>query len=187
MIIAVLGRAGSGKTTVSAILAARLGCEYIDTSKVVEEVSTLSKGKQGRKALQKVHLKQEDPDWLATPLIERAQASLQVDEPRRLCIVTGIREPYLLYRLQEIDEALVFSIKVNPYMRYCRLCTRDGFISVDDFQISDNGDKLLGLDITFESTHRVIDGEQALENVINDIEVVLFQHGVRSHRKLGEF
>lgn len=180
MIVVILGQAGSGKTTISSELSKRLDCEFIDVSKIVEEVTSASKRKQGRAFLQKVHETQTDPNWLANPLLER------VGSHNRVIIVVGIREPYLLYRLHDVDDVLIFSIEVNEYERYCRLCQRDRFISVEDFLNYDKGDQLLGLDITLESAHCIIDGNDTIDKVVNAIEVNLFQHDIRSDRKLGD-
>jgi len=187
MIICIIGAAGSGKTTIGRRLATHLQSGWVDVSAVVEKISGTRKHIDGRKKLQSLHksIEQDNPNWLAIPLCQQVDAELK---EYGLCVVVGFREPYLLYSLQtKVVPTLVFYLDVDPFRRYCRLCERDGFISVETFQENDKGDEKLGLSIIKQGKqHHLIDANHSVEEVVNSIEVVLFQNGIRSPRKLGE-
>jgi dephospho-CoA kinase len=184
MIIAVIGRAGTGKTVASKVIHEYLGWPLVETSDVVRSI-TKGTVRQSMN-LNKYELEREDPDWLWKAMKDNV---INVSEGfQRNCIISGIREPYLLFKLLEENisgDVVTLGLDATLFTRYSRLCLRDGFISVEDFRKTDNGilekdnfvgDNTLGIDITLSRCDKILNANGSLEQLRRDIERFLFEY-----------
>jgi cytidylate kinase len=194
MIIVILGRAGSGKTVLAKEVSRMTGFPLIEMSTIVQRVLRSSKEEnRGHVNLNKDSQEKKDPDWLwrevKRHMVDYGQGVF------RSCVISGIREPYLLHKLlnEPLVESwgkpdiLVIGLDANLFNRYSRLCTRDGFMSVQTFRNSDFGtkekdgfvgDNELGIDITLTRCDEVIDGNKPFEQVVRDVEKILFNRKI---------
>lgn len=187
MIIVVVGRAGSGKTVAAKEICKLTGFPLVEASDVVRSIT---KGRKRQEMnLKKYELEDKDPDWLWRVMREEI---LRGRDHARSCVVSGIREPYLLHKILT-DEWLkqfdihVLGVEATPFTRYARLCVRDGFMSVEDFRNTDDGtlernnfvgDNTLGIDIVLTRCDKVFDANGKLEDLTKDIQSYLFSKGV---------
>ena len=183
MIVVVIGRAGTGKTVASKVIHEYLAWPLIETSDVVRSI-TKGTARQTMN-LNKYELEREDPDWLWRAMKETIVSLGQ--GLQRNCIISGIREPYLLYKLLEEDtfgDVVTLGLEATLFTRYSRLCSRDGFISIEDFRKTDHGtlekdnfvgDNTLGIDITLSGCDKILDANGSLEQLRRDIERFLFE------------
>ena len=189
MIICVIGKAGSGKTTVAKII-----CEYTDTPLV--EVSDFLKQitggtKRHEMNLNRHVLEKSDPDWLWS-YIDQAL----IRHSRSGCVLSGIREPYLLHKtLQRYEEVKIVGVEASDFTRYSRMCDREenGFISPERFRLTENGtledgfvgDNTLGIGITLSKCETIFDADQTVDDIKGDIQRYLFSTGIlkREHKK----
>lgn len=184
MIIAVIGRAGTGKTVASKVIHEYLAWPLIETSDVV---SSITKGTARQSMnLNKYELERKDPDWLWK--VMKAHITGIGQGLQRNCIVSGIREPYLLFKLLEenmFGDVVILGLEATLFTRYSRLCSRDGFISVEDFRKTDDGtlekdnfvgDNTLGIDISLSRCDKILDANGSLEQLRKDIERFLFDY-----------
>lgn len=192
MIIVVLGRAGSGKSVVSKHISNLLDIPLIETSDVVKFVLDKQKSRgidRGAVNLEKDAREKENPDWLWEYLGDA------ITDCSGSCVVSGLREPYLLHKILDMSsDTFVIGLDVTPFVRYSRLCKRDGFISVKDFRLTDDGtsedrfigDNTLGLDITFTRADVLIDGNKSADEVKADVLSALFDRGIVTRNKQGD-
>lgn len=185
MIVVVIGRAGTGKTVVSKEICKLTGLPLIETSDFLKAITG---GKQRCEMnLSKDQFEKDDPDWLWKHMESRIR---EVGN----CVVSGIREPYLLHKLLTVfDDVNVVGLEATSFTRYSRLCSRDGFISVEDFRLTDTGtlkdrfvgDTTLGLDITLTRCDILVDANQDLDGVKRQVQAYLFDRGIirRSNRR----
>lgn len=185
MIIVVIGRAGSGKTVAAKEICTLTGFPLVETSDVVRSIT---KGRKRQEMnLIKHELESNSPDWLWNAMRDAiVDAGLG---PERNCVVSGIREPYLLHKLlnDRFGDIVVLGVEATPFTRYSRLCARDGWISVEDFRKTDDGtlerdnfvgDTTLGIDITLTCCDRIFDANGKVEDLIREIQSYLFQRGI---------
>ena len=183
MIICVLGYPGSGKSVLAKEICKVLNMPLVEVSEFVKIAAGNKDGHKRRdlQNLQKDELEKQNPDWLWTP----------IDTRLRLlgghCVLSGIREPYLLHKLlQNFSDEFIIGLEVSLFNRYSRLCNRDGFISVKNFRLADNGtvedrfvgDNTLGLDITMSRCDVILDGNKCIDEVIEQLHKCLAEHKI---------
>lgn len=184
MIIVVVGRAGSGKTAAAREICKLTGLPLIETSDVVRSIT---KGTRRQNMnLVKDNLEAKNPDWLWDVMRDTI---LDVGEgPERSCVISGIREPYLLHKLlnDRFGDVIVLGVEATPFMRYSRLCARE-YISVEDFRKTDDGtlerdnfvgDNTLGIDIVLTRCDKIFDANGTIEDLTKNIQYYLFSRGL---------
>jgi dephospho-CoA kinase len=184
MIIVVVGRAGSGKTVAAREICRMTGLPLIETSDIVRSIT---KGTRRQNMnLVKDDLEAKNPDWLWNAMKD---AIFNVGEgPKCSCVISGIREPYLLYRLlnDRFGDVIVLGVEASPFTRYIRLCDRE-YISVEDFRKTDDGtlerdnfvgDNTLGIDITLTRCDKIFDTNGTTEDLAKNIQYYLFSRGI---------
>lgn len=186
MIIVVVGRAGSGKTVAAKEICKLTGLPLVETSDVVRSIT---KGRKRQEMnLIKHELEDKDPNWLWNAMKE---AIFRGRDAERSCVVSGVREPYLLHKILTDDwlskfDVHVLGVEATPFTRYSRLCARDGWMSVEDFRLTDDGtladqfvgDTTLGIDITLTRCDRIFDANGKIEDLTREIQSYLFERGV---------
>lgn len=195
MIICVLGYPGSGKTVLAKEVCKVLNMPLVEVSEFVKVAAGNKDGHKRRdlQNLQKDELEKQNHDWLWTPIHTRLL------ELEGHCVLSGIREPYLLHKLlQAFSDVFIIGLEVNLFNRYSRLCNRDGFVSVKNFRLADNGtvedrfvgDNTLGLDITITRCDVILDGNKNIENVLTQLHKCLAEHKIfdrtRSQREVRQ-
>ncbi len=181
MIVCVIGRAGSGKTT-----AAKIVCELTDMPLV--EMSDFLKHITGGSErhemnLNKDQFEKDNPDWLWQH-VEKALDSHDGD-----CVLSGIREPYLLHKvLQRYEDVHIIGVNASPFTRYSRMCDRaeGGFFSVERFRLTEDGtvedgfvgDNTLGIDITLSKCDIIFDGDGSVDHLKDSIQSFLFDRNI---------
>ena len=189
MIIVVIGRAGSGKTTYSKEICKMTEMPLVEMSMIVQNLTEGSKASRGQINANTDQRAKSDPDWLWNPVHEALQ------QHNYHCVLSGIREPYLLHKIKVLkQETLVLGLEVSLFNRYSRLCFRDGFFSVKEFRNIDIGtkeedgyvgDDELGIDITLTGCNVMIDGNKSLEEVRREIESLLIDRAVIRPRNVN--
>jgi len=186
MKIVVIGRAGSGKTAVAEEICKLTNLPLIEVSSIVQSLQKTSKENRGQINLNKDQREKEDPDWLWR---EVSRHILDYGKGLdRSCVISGIREPYLLHKIRELKEDMfIIGLEVSLFNRYSRLCHRDGFMSVKDFRKIDDGtrekhdyvgDNELGIDITLTGCDVILDGNKSFDEVKKSIAALLFDRKV---------
>ena len=189
MIIVVIGRAGSGKTTYSKEICKMTEMPLVEMSTIVQNLTEGSKTSRGQINTNTDQRAKNDPDWLWNPVHKALQ------QHNCHCVLSGIREPYLLHKIKALkQETLVLGLEVSLFHRYSRLCFRDGFFSVKEFRNIDTGtkekdgyvgDNELGIDITLTGCDVMIDGNKSLEEVKREIESLLIDRAVIRPRNVN--
>jgi len=188
MLIVVIGRAGSGKTTISKEVCKLTDLPLVEMSTIVQNLQQRSKEQRGQININKDQREKQNPDWL---WCEVYQEIVKVGKGSdKSCIISGIREPYLLYKIRELkSDVFVIGLEVSLFNRYSRLCARDGFMGVKDFRSIDNGtkekdgyvgDNELGLDITLTGCDVIVNANASLGQSVGQIERELFNKGIYS-------
>jgi len=161
MFILAVGRIGVGKNFVCDLLQKKWfpGAGYIDIGDVVSKIAHAKRNE--REKLQNEITKHKDPDWLFKEL-EKTIYSKRTggflhhkgpnDAKTDVMIMSGLREPYLLYRLMDTykEDFLMLRLDTDDYIRYCRLCSRDEYLSAAQFEEFNERDSRLGLDILMD-------------------------------------
>ncbi len=184
MIIVVVGRAGSGKTVAAKEICKVTGLPLVETSDIVRSIT---KGiKRQEMNLVKHKLEADNSDWLWDAMRD---AIVDVGQgPERNCIISGIREPYLLHKLlnDRFGDVIVLGVEATLFTRYSRLCNRR-WISVEDFRKTDDGtlerdnfvgDNTLGIDITLTRCDRIFNANGRVQDLTREIQGYLFERGI---------
>jgi len=169
MLIVVLGRPGSGKTTVAKKVSELAVLPFLETSEFVKKLAGV---KDSRKDWNQVHnfVDKDDPDWLWNPIHE----ALTTHQGN--CVFSGIREPYLLHKIFDtFDDVFVMGVEASEFNRYSRLCTRDGYMTADHFYERNAGDEQKGLNIALSRCDVVIDSNKTLTETFRQIEKEVFK------------
>ena len=163
MIVVVVGRTGSGKTTVARELQKLTKWKIVEVSPLVERIAKTSK-KSGRCTLLDEHKKhQSDPDWLWRLLAKEIVVGQSY-------IISGLREPYLYWRLTQLyHNVVLYALDATDLSRYCRLCAKEGYIPIEKFNEFENGADLLGLPILLDNAHYRINAMQSLEDIQKEL------------------
>jgi len=178
MIIVVVGRAGSGKTAVAKEICKLMDLPLVEMSTIVQNFLKASKEHRGEINKDIADHEKQDPDWLWKE-VEREIIKVGKGAGRH-CVLSGIREPYLLHKIRQWKwtDVCVVGLEVSEFNRYSRLCNRDGFVSVKEFKKIDNGtkekdgyvgDNELGIDITLTGCNFMVNANGTLEEVRNSI------------------
>src|SRR5678809_1298323 len=102
-IISLVGRQGSGKSTIGAKLADYLKTSHVEASQVVREVC----GDLPRSEMPTTNKRTEsEPNWLADAIMER------FPEDKKCVVVTGVREP-IVHTYFEMSQHTLLSFEVR--------------------------------------------------------------------------
>lgn len=187
MIICVIGKAGSGKTTVGRVISEYTVLPLIEVSDFLKQITG---GTQRHEMNLNRHVfEAENPNWLWDH-IEQA-----INDHDGDCVISGVREPYLLHKiLQLYEEVHILGVEASPFTRYSRMCNRaeNGFFSVEDFRLTEDGtledgfigDNTLGIDITLSKCDVMFNADQTVAEMRLDIQKYLFDSGMlKQHSK----
>lgn len=177
LVIAVCGRAGSGKTTVAKLFAKKLGSTFIEVSEVVRSHAlaneriedTLGESHESRKILQDEIKHQTDPNWLYNSITSVFPKGKDTDEAT--IIISGLRDPYVAYKLMNDFQFMLIRVDVSALVRYGRLATRDGYISIEEMRTVDVRDSDLGLDLIMTYPYALpINGDKTIEVISERVD-----------------
>lgn len=171
MLIVVLGRAGSGKTTAAKKVSELTELPLLEMSDFLKRASGAKDKRSNWRQLHTEMYKHQDrdPDWLW----RRVHEAL-LDHSGN-CVLSGIREPYLLHKaITEFPDVLVISIETSEFHRYSRMCGRDGYISIKHFRERNDGDNEMGIDITLSRSNVVVNGDKPLNQVFKELEKAIY-------------
>lgn len=166
MIVAILGKAGSGKTAVAKEVSKALEYPLLETSNYLKKIGQLADSHQQREQLHDVKygFQDKDPDWLWKHI------EVDLDTLKDKCVISGIREPYLLYKvISRYESVFVVGLEVSLFNRYARICQRDGYISTEKFVFHDHGDVDLGIDIALAGCDVLVDANGPLTQVVGTV------------------
>lgn len=175
MLIVVLGRAGSGKTTAAKKVSELTDLPLLEMSDFLQNISGAKDKRENWSDLHNEMYKHQDNDhdWLW----RRIHSALLSHNGN--CVLSGIREPYLLHKaISEFSDVLVIGVEANDFNRYSRMCGRDGFVSTSHFRERNAGDNEMGIDITLSRCDETIDGNQPLKQVLKEIERIIFSRAL---------
>lgn len=174
LIISITGKLCCGKSTIAQYISQHTLFPTVDVGHVVRDLhqrrTSVTVNKTKREVLQKERDNYTNPDWLWNALFEKI-CSLY---PRHNgCIITGIREPYLLYQLFDRYQVKCITVEVSDFTRYCRLLQRDGYVSPEDFYRMNSLDEELGLPIVLTKSDFVFSNEYCLSELDSVVERML--------------
>lgn len=175
LIISVVGKLSSGKTTIAKIFAKKLNCEVIEISSLVKKFTELT----DRKSLQdEIFNHRNDVDWLYKEWLHNLNNKILAGQ--QVIVTSGIREPYLLCKIMEDNIVVSVGVKANDFVRYRRLVTREGYISSDEFKLANEKDEQLGTDIVITMSDFSIDSTLSLDEIEKCTEQILTNCGQTS-------
>lgn len=148
-VLSVIGRQGSGKTTLGHSFATRLGAARIEVSSLVQEANKELKDLDLAKTAERT---KEDPHWLCELILSSIAAT-----KAPAIVLTGVREsnihPFLKeHRCKVVTVALV----ADPDVRLDRLLEQKRVASVEQFLKREVAEMQLGLSETFSDTDYAI-------------------------------
>lgn len=137
-IVSLVGRQGSGKTTIGVKIARRLQTSAVEVSSIVrvanKELSDLELAKSGERTKQ-------DPDWLGDLVNE---CLLEVEGDTK--VLTGAREPQVhKYLASKGHKLWVVALTADPFTRYNRLVKQGRVSTATEFIEREIGEWKLGL------------------------------------------
>lgn len=186
IIICVIGKAASGKTTVARFVAECTEMPLVEMSDFLKKITGGTERYEMN--LNRHVLEAENPDWLWNHVDQALQQYKNTG-----CVLSGIREPYLLHKvLQRYEDVYVVGVEASPFNRYSRMCARteNGFFSVHDFRLSEDGtledgfvgDNTLGIDITLSRCEKIFNADGSVHSMQNEIQKYLFDSGILSRK-----
>lgn len=170
MRVIIIGRTAVGKTTVARELHKLKKWKTIEVSKIVASIANTTKSQGREKLIEEKDKHKNDPDWLWRPL----EKNIPVNQS---CIITGIREPYLYYKIKELyQDVILLKVTAPDLVRYCRLCSLQGYIPIDKFKSFEEKADEMGLDILLNAADYTIDTNESIDNIINKLTKFLIQY-----------
>lgn len=170
MRVVIVGRTAAGKTTVASELYKLKKWKTIEVSKIVASIAKTTKSQGRQKLIEEKDKHKNDPNWLWRPL----EKQIPVDDS---CIVTGIREPYLYHKIKELyQNTILLKVAAPDLVRYCRLCSLQGHVSIEEFREFENKADEMGLNILLNSADYVVDTDDSIDNIRNKLTKFLIQY-----------
>ena len=158
-VVSIIGRQGSGKSTVGQLVAHHRRCQWIETSEVVRSVV----GPTERKDMPKTNERtSEEPNWLGDAIAETYDESrLLLNRFRKhpttdmhSLVLTGVREVEVHEALEQ-QGATVYPISLHSpkFVRFERLKQVRKVGSWEEFEEQDHAEGEIGLDVLLSITH----------------------------------
>lgn len=140
--LSLVGKQGSGKSTLGSKLARNLGTERIEISDVVKEL--VANKKREQLAESGVRTRKE-PDWLAMPVYEKMFPVFNAG--KQTVVLTGVRELAIHKYLQRKGlYVLPIDITARPMVRYLRVLELEKVLNPIEFLDQELREKRLGID-----------------------------------------
>lgn len=147
VVLSLVGKQGSGKTTLGKKLARNLGTRHIETSDVVKSLHT---DKERHELPETGKRTRDEPDWLAAPLYDEIYPVF--NEGKQTVVLTGVREVEVHSYLQRRGlYLLVIDVLTEPSVRYTRLRRLEKVKNVHEFLDQELGERALGIDEVADS------------------------------------
>lgn len=137
LIISLVGRQGSGKTTLGKELAKFLQCPHVEASGVVREEC----GELARTDMPSTNKRsEEEPRWLADAMRKH------FSNTKKAVVVTGVREPHIHEIWEEDgDELVSFQVLCDAEVRFQRLLENGKCSSAKEFIEHELNEMALGV------------------------------------------
>lgn len=153
IVISLVGKQGTGKSTIGKKTAASLETSHVETSDMVAQVVT----GVPRKSLTSTRIRtQEDPDWLGRITYEWIMGMYKAYETRTM-VLTGVREVEVHRYLQK-KQLKIISVEIvsPPHIRLERLMELGTIKSTAHFLNQDLAERAMGLDeVCGQATYQI--------------------------------
>lgn len=170
-IVSIVGRQGSGKTTVAKLLASHYMCPHIECSTVVRNLC----GDLPREEMHKTNARTAtEPTWLGDAVadeIEKQILEYDLQYPhltREVIIISGAREVEVVDTLRTLGaDVLQLAVTTWTPARYRRLKELGKVKGLEDFRKADKTESKIGLDKLLSITPMVDNSYQTSWTVTN--------------------
>ena len=192
-VLSVIGRQGSGKTTIGKQVAEASGCLHIEASDVVRSVVARQGKSTKREDLPESNKRtRTEPDWLGNAIAEVFDESRTILQRSRvkpgtdlqLLVLTGAREVEV-HETLETHGAHVFTVALDAprIARYERLQANRKATSWEYFENQDHAEGEIGLDILLTITeYQLKTGQFTNPDYIAKAVLALWQSELENER-----
>lgn len=147
VVLSLVGKQGSGKSTLGKKLARYLGTQHVETSDIVK---ALNRGKKRDELPSTGERTKSEPDWLAVPLYD--QLFPVFNKGKQTVVLTGVREVEVhTYLKRRGLQLLVIDITADPDVRFYRLFHLEKITSAKAFIEQDLKERALGINEVIDS------------------------------------